>query len=371
MIKIVYLITSCKKSGPIQQTLNIISNLDRSKFIPYLITIYDEQDDSVLDQFLPYVHHLFIKTDKLDILINRVDKLEECLNKIKPDLIHSLGIFPDFAVCRIKKYKQINTLRNYIYDDLISKFGRCKGNVLCLMSKYVMQRTSKTVTCSKSLSEIYEERMGIRFDYIRNGVDIEKYKPADKREKLYKRERMGISADCTLFVYSGQFIPRKNQEFLLKCFTEMSLSEDVILMLLGDGPEYERLKGEFGRNKNILFMGNVNNVEEYLLMCDVYISTSKSEGMPNGVIEAMASGLPYILSDIPQHREIYDVDHECGYLYREDDTENFKDVIQLMLEENVEYKSGKAVDVASKFFCDKRMSEEYQKIYSQVVAEVK
>lgn len=368
MIKIVYLATSCKKSGPIQQTLNIIRHLDRSKFTPYLITIYEEQENSVLDQFLPYVQHLFVQTGKLDILTGRVRKLEECLDRIKPELVHSLGVFPDFAVCRMKKYRQVNTLRNYIYDDLPSKFGKFKGNILCLLSRYVMQRASKTVTCSKSLSEIYAEKLGLKYDYIRNGINIEKYKPVNKQEKADKKNKMGFTTDSTLIVYSGQLIPRKNQSFLLKCFSELNLSKNVLLILLGDGADYEKLKNEFGKNENILFKGNVNNVEDYLQVCDIYVSTSKSEGMPNGVMEAMASGLPYILSDIPQHKEIYDINQECGYLYREGNSESLKNMIRLMLSEDLEHKSEKAIETAAEYFSDRRMSEEYQKVYSQVVA---
>ena len=103
-IKVVYLITSCKKTGPIQQTLNIIKNLDRIKFEPTLITIYPELTDgtSQLEKFTSICKHLYIPMSKLDIIIGNYKNLTEALDEIHPDVIHSLGVFPDYAISCIK-----------------------------------------------------------------------------------------------------------------------------------------------------------------------------------------------------------------------------------------------------------------------------
>lgn len=72
MIKVVFLMTSCKKSGPVQQMLNIIINLDRKMFDPILVTLYEE--DKELSQFHlyePHVKHVFAPTGKLDIILGR------------------------------------------------------------------------------------------------------------------------------------------------------------------------------------------------------------------------------------------------------------------------------------------------------------
>ena len=111
-----------------------------------------------------------------------------------------------------------------------------------------------------------------------------------------------------IYVYSGGFIDRKNQREAITAFKAMKKDANAVLLLLGDGTNFEALKDEFSKNTNILFRGKVSNVNEYLHASDVYLATSKSEGLPNGVLEAMACGLPVLLSDIPQHMEVLEAD---------------------------------------------------------------
>ena len=99
MKKVVFLMTACKKSGPVQQMLNIIKNLDRNEFEPHLVTLYPEPDeDSQLEKYLPYVKHHYVPTGKIAIVSGRDLELRKVLEKIKPDVIHSLGVFPDYAI---------------------------------------------------------------------------------------------------------------------------------------------------------------------------------------------------------------------------------------------------------------------------------
>ena len=79
-IRIVYLMTSCKKLGPTQQTLNIIKNLDQNQFEPILITINDEEADSRMADYLPYVTaHYLVKTGKKEIILGQDGALRKKL----------------------------------------------------------------------------------------------------------------------------------------------------------------------------------------------------------------------------------------------------------------------------------------------------
>lgn len=365
MKKILFLVTACKSRGPIQQTLNIIKNLDRSIFEPHLVTIYPEEKDSHLDEYLLYVKHHYVPIGKIDILLNRTSKLRRVLEEINPDVIHSLGVFPDFAVSRMKRWKQVITLRNYIYEDFPAKFGKLKGGMLAQIHLYAMQHTAKTVTCSESLARIYKEKLGLSFDFIRNGVDVEQYSKSTLEEKTKIRKELNIPQRAFVYVYTGQMIERKNVSFLLDTFAENIKSPNAYLLLLGDGPLLESYKVKYGSIENIDFRGNVSNVNHYLKACDAYVSTSTSEGLPNGVLEAMATGLPVVLSDIVQHLEIFEANKEIGRLYRQGD---MKDLVkQLLLVEKEAESFGKmAYKSAHENFSAKGMSKKYQKIYNSI-----
>lgn len=368
-IKVCFMMTACKKSGPVQQMLNIIKYLDKDKFEAFLLTIYPEPQDgsSQLDKYLPYVKHCFAPTSKLDIILGRTKRIKEALVEIKPDVIHSLGVFPDFAISRLKKYPQIITLRNYIWDDYPAKFGKIQGMLLAKLHLYAMKHTTKTVACSKSLADIYKSKMDLNLDFIRNGVDVEQYTKPTHDEVVVLRKELKLPEKTFIFVYSGQIISRKNQKFLLEVFRESFKTNEVCLLLLGDGVDYEALHGEFGEIPNIDFRGNVDNVSQYLKACDAYISTSKSEGMPNGVLEAMATGLPVILSDIKQHQEIMEVNHEIGFMYGQGDKEDLTQKMHRIIGGNYKAMGDKAYKVAHEIFSARGMSIQYQGVYLNLV----
>lgn len=364
-MRVVFLMTACKKSGPVQQMLNIIKNLDREEFEPYLVTLYPEQEDSQLEKYIPYVKHYFVPTGKTAMITGRDKELRQLLCEIEPDVIHSLGVFPDFAISRMKKWKQIITLRNYIYEDYPAKFGKLKGTLLAKIHLYAMKHTSKTVTCSESLARIYKQKLGLEFDYVRNGVDIEEYKAPSIEEKRAIREELGLPKDAFIFVYTGQIIERKNCGFLLDVYNNRFKGRGTLLLMLGGGALLDSYRSQYGSVENIDFRGSVNNVNYYLKACDAYVSTSTSEGLPNGVLEAMASGLPVVLSDIEQHLEIYNVDNKIGFVYQQGDKEDFANKLEEIRSSVVEM-GNVSYNTSHNFFSAVGMSKQYQEIYKLI-----
>lgn len=362
--RIVYLITACKNRGPINQTLNIIKNLDYDVFEPFLITIYPEENESLLEMYLPFVKHFFVPTSKVEIILGQDKALRRKLDEVRPDVIHSLGVFPDYAVSKMKKWKQVITLRNYVYDDFPAKFGKVKGSILAWIHLYAMKHTTKTVTCSESLARIYKDRLGLSFDFIRNGVDIDVFEKANTDNKISIKEELGIPKDAFVYVYTGQMIERKNVGFLLDAFSSL-IDSNAILLLLGDGPLLSGYRTKYADKRHIIFLGNVNNVQHYLKACDAYVTTSKSEGLPNGVLEAMATGLPVVMSDIDQHQEIYNVDKRIGFVYKQDDPQSLIHALE-SIRNNTSQMSEAAYESAHNNFSAQKMGKQYQSIYLQL-----
>lgn len=366
-IKLVFVFTSCKKCGPIQQMLNLIKNLDFKKFSPILITLYQEAKDgsSQLEKYLPYVKHLYVPLNKRKILLGQLKNLNEVINKLEPDIIHSLGVFPDIAINKIKPSYQVTTIRNFVFDDYPSKFGKIIGYIFANLHMKVLKKTKQTYTCSRSLENEYKEKLGVEFPFICNGVDIEAFKPVTKMQKNEIRSKLGIELDKKIIVYSGQFVSRKNQIFLAECFKKNKY-KNCQLYFLGDGKELKDLKEKF-ESPNIKFLGNVSNVGEFLQAADIYVSSSKSEGLPNGVLEAMATGLPVLLSDIEQHKELFIENDSFGYLYKAQSEEDFNLKLLTLLKSDLEKLSINALKVGRNVFSAKIMSENYQNKYIELI----
>lgn len=155
------------------------------------------------------------------------------------------------------------------------------------------------------------------------GINRNRFKSITAEEKRMLRSCMGLADEDFVLVYVAEFSKRKNQQLLIKAFAHCSL-KDCTLLLAGDGKELEkckRLAEKLNQSSHIRFLGFVDDVPSLLAACDVAVSTSRSEGLPFNVIEAMGCGLPVIASDIKGHREL--VEHgrtgllfESGNMYK-------------------------------------------------------
>lgn len=366
-LTVVFLMTSCKKSGPVKQMLNIIKNLDTKKFEPILVTIYQENPALSLEElYEPYVKHYFVPTSKMEVILGRTARLRDVLDKINPNVIHSLGVFPDFAISRMGRFNQIITLRNYVYEDYPSKFGQLLGMAMAKIHLYAIKHAKRVVACSESLSEIYASKLGLKYDFVRNGVDVDTYNKASEAEKLAIRKEIGLPTDSFVYVYTGQLIERKNMDFLLRAFTEAFKSCEVYLLVLGGGTLLAELKSCYGNIPNVDFRGNVTDINYYLKACDAYVSASKSEGLPNGVLEAMATGLPVVISDINQHMEVYEANTGVGRVFKLDDIEDCKAQMKNLTLSDYKEAGEEAYKSAHENFSAVRMSGIYQKLYSEL-----
>ena len=371
--KIVYVITRCKNSGPMNQTLNIIKNLDRSLFQPVVVTLFEEDlSNSVVQRYLDVVPEFYcLKMSRSESVITGKKKLAAFLEKIKPDLIHGLGMPPYTMSLGYTDAVHLVTLRNYCYQDYPDKYGKKLGTALAHKDMALIRKQIKKgecfVTCSQSLSHIYKDKHGMKFDFIRNGVDIDKYEYADADKKKQMRKKLGLPEDKTIILYSGQFIERKNQEFAIKGILSSGHAKDICVVLMGDGPDFIRIKEKYADDPCVRFTGNITNVNEYLQAGDLYVSASRSEGMPNGVLEAMAAGLPVLLSDIPQHLEVLEVNSNYGLSYHLGDLSDFVRQLDNILEMDLSDMGKHASETARLELSAQKMSEKYQKLYLRLI----
>lgn len=163
------------------------------------------------------------------------------------------------------------------------------------------------------------EKIGIERDriiYIPNGVNTKQFRPVPDKRPL--RKKFGIPEDDIVLLSVGRLTPAKQPHVMIEAFSYLEEElNNVTLCIAGEGELLEATKDlteKLGLRK-VLFLGYVDHDRDLpgLYACaDYYIMTSKYEGTPLTLLEAMASGLPCIVSDIPNLRVVKDAD--CGII---------------------------------------------------------
>jgi glycosyltransferase involved in cell wall biosynthesis len=291
------------RSGPTNQLYNIIKYLDRSEFDPYLVTLSPEPEDSRWVDYEALGVHLYsLGMSRLQGFLRTRKRIQSLLSEIKPDVIHTQGIRGDIMNVKLaKNIVSVCTARNYPYYDYPAKFGAIRGIAMAYRHIAALKKL-KVVACSMAIQAQLRQH-GINSFVIQNGIDILNYCLVDHNEKNNIRKKIGIEQDSFVFLVVGSLIPRKDVQTIINAFNNIKHEKKAQLIILGNGHQLKYLQG-LVKNDLILFHGNVGNVVEYLQAADVFISSSLSEGLPNTVLEAMACGLPCLLSDIPPHKEI-------------------------------------------------------------------
>ena len=114
------------------------------------------------------------------------------------------------------------------------------------------------------------------------------------------RQRLNLNHEIAIG-HVGLFNKQKNHDFLIEVFQKIHHeNKNTRLYLMGIGPKMAEIKQKVIDNNltdSVIFLGNINNVSDYLQAMDIMLFPSLFEGLPNVVVEWQFSGLPAIISD--------------------------------------------------------------------------
>ena len=363
-LRILYLVSTLERKGPTNQLLYIISHLDKSKFEPLVVTLSKEGDRSMREEFdVHKIKVISLATGRFEGIFKNKQLIQRIIDEFRPHLIQSQGIRADgYNASYTRTYKALTTARNVPDYDYPNKFGRLRGGLMAQRHINIFRKLN-VVACSEAISEEYT-RFNIPTIAIQNGVDVQKFSPAANSEKQMLKKQVGLSNINNVFITVGSLIPRKNLQVLIKAFNHKT--ENDVLLIVGSGSEKAELS-QLVTTDNIIFQDFTPNIVDYFCASDCYIASSLSEGLPNSVMEAMASGLPVVLSDIEPHRELVKNSVFEEFLF---DATNHDDVISKIALFKSYYNTdfGKeSRKIAVESFSAQSMSNKYQQLYINLI----
>lgn len=306
MKTIVYIISTLKRTGPTNVLAGTALNLDKKLFKPAVITLSPEEDNqtswkSELEQSGIEVHSLNLS--RLEGFLTGGHALKQVLESLNPDIVHTHCFRSAvLSALYLKKYKRIATIHCDYEVDFALAYGKIKGFLMTQVFTWALATADKRVCCSKILADLLvRKHPKTEYQYVNNGVDTQKFAPVEDKTTL--RRTLNLPEDKKICIWAGTFIPRKDADTLARAILNLK-GEEVFFVFCGTGPLFNQTKNTLKNCKNVLFTGQIQNIQDYFKAADFYVSTSLSESFHLTVYEAMACGAPVILSDIEAYSNL-------------------------------------------------------------------
>ena len=257
---------------------------------------------------------------------------------IRPDVLHANGLhfhssIVAAAVHRRQGYPLVLTAQ-LAGTEALPRAGRGVAAAYdAVIGRRMTGRAETVIAVSPSVREHLVSRLGVsreRVVVVPNGVDHDVFHPAEPDSQPRRPTRI-------LFV--GRLIFNKGPELLLDGLSLLAgANVDFTAALLGDGPlrgRLEKLADQAPLAGRVSIVGRVDDVAERMRQADIVVRPSTTEGLPLALLEAMASGLCVVASDIPGNRDL--IRHgENGLLFRPGDADSLAANLRRVVEDDRE-----------------------------------
>jgi glycosyltransferase involved in cell wall biosynthesis len=246
-------------------------------------------------------------------------------------------------------------------NSVISYGGRAKDRVRAYLGRFA----DAVIANSISGLEVWPHHP--RRIVIENGVDHQ----AIQNAPLWAMGGGAAISERTIIVSVARLAKAKRIDRMLYALPRLRLEiPDVLLVLVGEGPEERALKAlatELGVDDHVLFAGFQPDAWSWIKSGSVFLSASLFEGQPNTVLEAAAAGTPQVLSDISMHRSAVG---DCGAIFMDPDNPDAlaSAVVALVRNSKMARSVASAAREAVLGLSVEQAADRYARVYRQVAS---
>ena len=273
----------------------------------------------------------------------------------------------------LKAYKQYKELLNQYHFDFVPKGSPLKTKIVYGgVEWFCSWMTDGIITINK---EDYAQMkmMACKNVYHINGVgvDTSRYHECQIDRDRY-RESLGLSESDIAILEVGELSTRKNHKVIIEALSKINDKHYVFLICgkaMSNSGTYDFLK-KYAEEKNVrvIFLGFRKDIPEINRCADIAVLPSLREGLGLAGIEALASGVPVVGSNVQGIKD-YVIDGKTGYLCSPRDADAFADKIQLLSDKDARFSMRKAcVEKAEEFRLD-ISHQQMKNIYKNLLRE--
>ncbi|MFF2018637.1 glycosyltransferase family 4 protein [Paenibacillus sp. NPDC058177] len=176
------------------------------------------------------------------------------------------------------------------------------------------------------------------------GIDLDKFRPQTVEAKKEERAKYGYDLNDFILIYVGELSHRKHQDLLIESISLLKNKiPNIRLLLVGNGDkleEYQVLVSRLLVEEHVKFLGYRNDINKLMILSDIAISSSRQEGLPVNIMEAIAVGLPLIVSNSRGNRDLVSNERN-GFIFEKN---NIQQIIRMV----------------EKLYLSKDLKEDYQ-----------
>ena len=362
MIKVAYVITELGYGGAQTMLLELIRGLDRTKFEVAVFVREGRQGTSIEEEMeslgirVTYfdVREYDFRGSKLLHKLRSLKKIITALRKYDPDVVHA-HLENSYSLIYAFLHRKPYAFTIHSYPDRIMT-----RQFVFLLERLRKRGRLALVGCAECVGKRTVELLGDPFSPCVQVI----YNPID-REKYCKGES---AHGKSVFVNVARMDPIKNQALLLRAFSEVVKEfRDAELKIVGDGECREELANEVKRlqlEEFVTFMGQQRDVKEILSGADVFVLSSNSECCPMTVLEAMASGLVVISTDVGGVNELVG---DTGILVPSGEERELSNAMKRVLfDRKIRVELGKRARERTDRFRSELIVTEYENLYERI-----
>ncbi len=341
-------------------TYNIARELAKKGHEIHIITMTDGRLSRESKGKGFYVHRLAWQKIKFLGIISLWLKIVLLLKKINPEIIQVQGLGIALPAFLAKKFFR----KPYIIY--------CRGSDVYLpwkfkktISKMILKNADLVISLTNDMAKETKKIYNREIKVIPNGINLERFENLS-RDKI--RQKLEIK-DEKIILFVGGLKPVKGLQYLIEAMDIIKKKEpEAKLILIGEGEErknLEKLVKKLNLKNNVIFVGKVPNekVPEYLVAADIFVLSSISEGFPNTILEAMASGLSIVATKVGGLAEIIK-DGKNGFLVKPKNPQEIAEKILLLFEnDNLKEKISKNNKEEVKKYSSENIIRKLEKIY--------
>lgn len=292
---------------------------------------------------------------KLGLDLSMVPKLVRIIKEEAPDAVHTHLDVIKYAVAaaRIAGVRHcIHTVHNVAEEEAEGRLQKI------INGTYFRLGWSTPVALSPKVQDsivAFYGRKKARVPVIYNGIDLSRCIP-----------KVDYAAETVRMIHIGRFNHQKNHRGVLEAFALLlKTCPNCCMDLLGDGelrPKMEEYARELEIADRVRFLGNQQNVYDYLHEADIFLLPSHFEGMPMTILEAMGTGLPVVATRVGGVPDML-TDGESGLL-TEIEPEAVAQTLELLVEDRIlRERMGRNALEESRKFSSRTMAENYVRLY--------